>query len=248
MRGPLDGSGRHPRRADHLRQHRRVERCRSRARAQPIGRTDVVTAGGVDAAFASVSGRKSFGAGPIDAERLAGRDRARSRRNQIDRPPRESPLRLSPGRTQTPGSSTRPGARPTGPNRKHRRANHADPRSSPTTPTGATSPSKSALVACVVECAMNATSPTANVRLAEKPLDAGHDSGGDALGSVVGRGNFDARDRLPRRRIDRDDVGKRAAHVDSDAHAPAAARQVVHARSAVSTNVTIARFTVPRCW
>ncbi len=54
-------------------------------------------------------------------------------------------------------------------------------------------------------------------RILQQTLQPVDDPCGDALGRAVGRRNFDARDHLARRRIDRDDVGKRSPNVDADA-------------------------------
>src|SRR5579884_476025 len=68
-----------------------------------------------------------------------------------------SPLRAKAKRAPngTPGASSSAG------NRICTRASVPNPSSSPSTPTAATSPSSNAFVACVVECAMNATSSAA---------------------------------------------------------------------------------------
>ncbi len=55
--------------------------------------------------------------------------------------------------------------------------------------------------------------------IGEQPVDAGDDARRDSLASGVRRRHFDARERVARCRIDRDDVGKRSADVDADADA-----------------------------
>ena len=64
---------------------------------------------------------------------------------------------------------------------------------------------------------MNATSRRSTFGIGEQPLDPGDDARGNAVGRIVRRRNFDARNQLARRRIDRDDVGKRAPDVDAHA-------------------------------
>ena len=75
--------------------NRRVERRGSRARAQAVGRANVVPAGRVGAAFARVLRGRALGAGAVDAERLARRDRLDPAREQVRRRPRGSPSRRS---------------------------------------------------------------------------------------------------------------------------------------------------------
>ena len=117
-------------------------------------------------------------------------------------------------RRATPARNERPSASANGANRANARETGPP---SVTTPTLATSPSSSAFVACVVECAMNAIdsgsiacSPSSRSSPATIPAAT-------PSAMIVRRRHLDRRHHLARGSIDRDDVGERATDVDPDA-------------------------------
>ena len=125
-----------------------------------------------------------------------------------------------------------------------RRAGHDKPSSSPRMPTGARSPSKSALVACVVECAMNATEPASTPARSSNCSRPAMIPVGDAARGVVRRRDLDARDEFARRRVDGDHVGERSTDVDP--HAQTLRRRGCHQiKPAVATCASICIVTLP---
>ncbi len=105
------------------------------------------------------------------------------------------------------------------------RASQLNPSSNPTTPTRATIAFEQRVGRLRRRVRDERDLRRIDSRLGYEPLDAGDDTGSDALCRPVRRRNFDGRDELARRGIHRNDVGKRAADVDSDAKLGAPCRR-----------------------
>ena len=209
----VDRPARHARGAQHARQDRGVERRGARARAQAVHRRDVVAAGRGEAACARAGHERVLALAAGRPRTLRWRPALRCRRRVRARTThRPSLRRIEVGRRR----SAMPAASGIGAKRIAARANGEPKRT-------IADPRHVAFEQRVGRLRRRVRDERHRRRidgvLAQQPLEPGDDARGDAVGMIVGRRHLDRRRHLARRRIDRHDVGERAADVDADANA-----------------------------
>jgi len=205
----IDGLARHARGAQHARQDRRVECRRARARAQTVHRRDFAAAGRRKAARSRAGNERRLAFGPVDGKGVACYQRLDARRTRTFEPgvaaaPRR--IEIDRGQRHVRGERDRREAH-RGAGKRRTEAHDADARNV-------------AFEQRVRRLRGRVRDERHRLRvdgvLAHQALETRDDAGGDAVGVIVRRRHLDRRRHLARRRIDRYDIGERAADVDAD--------------------------------